>query len=71
MEMKDKRYTIHELYEIFGGKENFNKFNRDQVDIIHAQKNKHGDKYTIEEKVLDAKKIKAEKVKYFKPVRAK
>lgn len=34
MEMKDKRYTIHELYEIFGGKENFNKFNRDQVDII-------------------------------------
>lgn len=34
MEMKDKRYTIHELYEIFGGKENFNKFNRDQVGVI-------------------------------------
>ena len=44
---------------------------RDQVDIIHAQKKKHGYKYTIEEKILDAKKIEAEKVKYFKPVRAK
>lgn len=34
MKKKDKHYTIHELYEIFGGKENFDKYNIDQVDVI-------------------------------------
>lgn len=34
MKMKEKHYTIHELYEFFGGKENFDKYNKEQVDII-------------------------------------
>lgn len=44
---------------------------KEQIDIIHNQKRKEYREYLMWEKLQDAKEVEAEKVKYFRPVRAK